>query len=279
MTDAPVYHYTTVEALFEIVKSKRFRLSNVFFMNDCMEVEWCFNLAREMMEKQDPKQFAPVLRQIEERGFQHVYCGCFSSLKDDLSQWRGYADDGRGVAIEVDLARVIKEVNNVYIEKVEVNYSVEEQKAHLDEILQGFLKPIKKGGLAERLGERGKVAVAHFHLSHYAVQCKNPAFAGEKERRLVVRTPERPDDRIWRYDEELAHEFPYGIDFRVRGGTIVPFVEIDLPLDAVRSIWLGPRFGFGEDMAEVALQLFLSKESVPELVVGNLQRSTASYRG
>lgn len=276
MADAAVYHYTTLQALCEIVKSKRFRLSNVFFMNDYMEVEWCFNLAREMMVKQSPKRFAPLLRRIQERGFQHVYCGCFSSPKDDLSQWRGYADDGRGVAIEVDLPHVIK-VNNVYVERIEVNYSVDEQKAHLDRILQGFLKPIKKGGLAERLGERGKVAFAHFNLSVYAMQCKNPAFAGEKETRLIVRTSERDAEIVWRYDEELAHEFPHGIDFRMRGGTVVPFVEIDLPLDAVRSIWLGPRFG--EDMAEVALQLFLSKEGVPERVVRNLRRSRASYRG
>ena len=271
MADKLAYHYTTVEALHEIVRSKRFRLSNVFFMNDYMEVEWCFNLAREMMEK-SPKQFAPLLDQVRERRFKHIFCGCFSAAKDDLSQWRGYADDGRGVAIEVDLTEVAKRSND-HIETFEVIYGVERQNSHLDELLRGFLEPIKKGRLAERLGERGKTAHAYFQLSDFAVQCKNPAFSGEKEIRLVRRAVESKE--IWRYDEELAHEFRYGVDFRVRRGTLVPFVEIDLPLDTIRSIWFGPRFG--NDMAMVAIQLLLSKEGVSERVVKNIQRSKASY--
>lgn len=276
MADKPAYHYTSVEALFQIVKSKRFRLSNIFFMNDAMEVEWCFNLAREIMLSQNPSTFAPLIERTQERGFQHVFCGCFSRLKDDLSQWRGYADDGQGVAIEVDVTEIAK-ANTAYIEKLDVIYSKTKQKAGLDRILKAFLTPIKKGTLAARVGERLKIAHSYFQLSDYAVRCKNPAFSSEKEVRLVLRTTEMSADNVWRYDEELAHKFPNGIDFRLRGRTLVPFVEIEMPLSAIRRIWLGPRFG--EEMAQIALQLFLSKEGVPDRVVESIKRSRASYRG
>jgi hypothetical protein len=274
MPDKPAYHYTTLEALHGIILSRRFRLGNVFFMNDSMEVDWLFGLARQMMERRDAKRFAPLLDRLRERRLRHIFCGCFSLKKDDLSQWRGYADDGRGVAIEVHVAEIARRSRD-HVEVAEVIYSEEAQRAHVDRILRDFLAPRKAGGLAERLGEEGKVAVAHFHLSALAVRCKNPAFGGESEVRLVLQTAHGV--ATWQYDEELDHEFFYGIDLQLGRGTLVPFAQTDLPLEAIRGIWLGPRFG--DDMAKTALQLFLSKQGVPDDVVENLKRSRASYRG
>ena len=116
------YHYTSVQALFEIVKSKRFRLSNVFFMNDYMEVEWLWQLVREDIKGrrglhtgQDLEYFGFLKGQMghvpkeqaAERRFDYVFCGCSSGLADDLTQWRAYADDGRGLAIGVEIAEVV----------------------------------------------------------------------------------------------------------------------------------------------------------------------------
>ena len=42
-----------------------------------------------------------------------VYCTCFSAVDDDLSQWRGYGDNGAGVCIEFDLDRLLSELNGV----------------------------------------------------------------------------------------------------------------------------------------------------------------------
>jgi hypothetical protein len=47
MNDLPksVYHYTKTSVLKQIVQNQEFRLSNVFFMNDHLEVNWLFRLA------------------------------------------------------------------------------------------------------------------------------------------------------------------------------------------------------------------------------------------
>jgi len=34
----------------------------------------------------------------------HFFVGCFSAAGDDLGQWRGYADNGRGFALGFDTA-------------------------------------------------------------------------------------------------------------------------------------------------------------------------------
>jgi hypothetical protein len=86
-------------------------------MNDFMEVEWFFNLARHRIEQylggvngesldgcdeDDKEGLVERLSLLEKRRFDHIYAACFSSERDDLSQWRGYADDlsdwGRGSA-------------------------------------------------------------------------------------------------------------------------------------------------------------------------------------
>ncbi|HLJ53766.1 MAG TPA: DUF2971 domain-containing protein [Chthonomonadaceae bacterium] len=42
-----------------------------------------------------------------------VYCACFSSVDDDLSQWRGYGENGAGVCLEFDLSGLLNSINGV----------------------------------------------------------------------------------------------------------------------------------------------------------------------
>lgn len=41
-----------------------------------------------------------------------TFCVCFSESKDKLSQWRGYAQDGKGIAIGFDRG-VLEELNQI----------------------------------------------------------------------------------------------------------------------------------------------------------------------
>jgi Protein of unknown function (DUF2971) len=42
-----------------------------------------------------------------------VYCACFSGVDDDLSQWRGYGDNGAGVCIEFRLDDLLAELDGI----------------------------------------------------------------------------------------------------------------------------------------------------------------------
>lgn len=42
-----------------------------------------------------------------------VYCACFSAKGDDLSQWRGYGDNGAGVCLGFDLSEIQKKLDAV----------------------------------------------------------------------------------------------------------------------------------------------------------------------
>ena len=133
------FHYTSTEALFEIVRSGRFRLSNIFFMNDYMEVDWCCNLALKMMENRKEDEFDRLFELVQQRGFDYIFCGCFSTLHDDLSQWRGYADDGRGVAIGVTLSQLVASDESGILESMRMVYDEAKQDGAISKLLSDFL--------------------------------------------------------------------------------------------------------------------------------------------
>ena len=149
---SPVYHYCSVQALQGIITSQRFRLTNVYFMNDSMEVEWFKGVCRNVLDErkdeitqhsvvtQSPPNMtaggdgtssssssisiahsdyhAHLHRWLSERTFDHVYVGSFSQVQDDLSQWRGYADNGAGVSIGFDLNAILAANDNVAVASV-----------------------------------------------------------------------------------------------------------------------------------------------------------------
>jgi hypothetical protein len=42
-----------------------------------------------------------------------VYCACFSAVDDDLSQWRGYGDNGSGICLAFDLQELLQDLDGV----------------------------------------------------------------------------------------------------------------------------------------------------------------------
>lgn len=291
------YHYCSLETLTAIVKNGSFHMSNAFCMNDYKEVEWFKSIGRSVLEAErdritghrqaagDPPPgtlrlpanspsheyfHARLFNSLSKPAFDHVYCGCFSEHTDDLSQWRGYADSARGVCIGVDLDAVVSsnEPNCPDLRVVTVEYQQGRQREEAQRIIMDH---------AARVGDNivdgmNQAASAYSTLRRLAPEFKNPAFHGEREVRLIAQTSAHGDFDASVYNAGLLNGLPSDIEFRQRNGKLIPYVQLQLPLDAIYHVWLGPRFGGLID--EGALRLFLSKHGVQ----ANLQPSSASYR-
>jgi len=108
-----LYHYCNIHTMMSIVRSQSLWLTNCLFSNDSKELEWAVDRLNEsinslyqseIFEKNaySKVQMLNILNQILEETKNHIfptYVTCFSVEGDSLSQWRGYGDDGRGVAI------------------------------------------------------------------------------------------------------------------------------------------------------------------------------------
>lgn len=104
-----VYHYCSIDTFLKIIQSNVIRLSDIGKSNDYGERIYIENriheqLIRAVEEAMSPEVFKNFLK-IEKscrdmcREDIILYAICFSEEKDLLSQWRGYANNGTGVAI------------------------------------------------------------------------------------------------------------------------------------------------------------------------------------
>lgn len=115
-----LYHYCANEKAFSILQWKNIRMGDISKSNDSLELQLFFpELHREIYRQYvaDPFPFRYEGKEGEEAFREMVqfseyswerrfdsgdfsnFVICFSTTKDCLSQWRGYADDGRGCCI------------------------------------------------------------------------------------------------------------------------------------------------------------------------------------
>lgn len=109
-----------------------------------------------------------------------TFCVCFSESKDKLSQWRGYAQDGKGIAIGFDRG-ILEELNQIS------EFHIAFGKVIYDNPQEYVL-----GIIADNIKKLKHKGVGHVALElneNYRMQfpfVKNPDFKEEKEWRAVV---------------------------------------------------------------------------------------------
>ena len=164
-----VYHYCSLESLNSILKHRALRLTNILKSNDSMEISWICRYFQQVFQQAYEQASEEVHQKISKERMDNLirfytdeffnenyssyryYVTCFSKKPDLLSQWRGYADDGRGVAIGYDLD-VLKTIASApeYGKKQtvslhEISYSEEQQKKVVEEIIARLIQKLEGG--------------------------------------------------------------------------------------------------------------------------------------
>jgi hypothetical protein len=198
---------------------------------------------------------------------------CYSLDADVLSQWRAYADDGRGFAIGLD-----PKVMQMPAKKLRVLYDEEEQIFELAGNLRHVFNYEQSIGFT--YDENFRLHWAKFGMDLIAY--KHRGFKEEKEIRLVHASGLVPENETFKIvalgaRDEDGKRFigPQEIRFRVSNGIVIPYVALDYSDSGRRSpikeVILGPR----NDSAESNIQVFLNTIGVQG---ARVRRSTAPYR-
>ena len=112
----PFFHYTDYSAFASIVMKSDLWLTDIRFSNDAEELEHGWRLIKRAVKAQCTRGATPAVRTLAkdvaadfeavakaaEKAPDPVYVCCFCEKQDLLSQWRGYAANGGGVAIEIE---------------------------------------------------------------------------------------------------------------------------------------------------------------------------------
>jgi len=286
-------HYTDYNGMKGVFLNREFWLTNSYFTNDRSEFSGGYNLLLDALKttkrfssgvKRD-KILPLLLSHIEENSLADIFIASFSSLCDNLSQWRAYGRNGRGYMLEFE-ADEIRKVKNSWGERQQLAGQVYFQEVLYDQtkkiekinkffdlifpILEAALKVDDDKNLPGiALGEMfvGFCGYAYSLISSF----KDASFSDEKEYRLVavylfnktqldigMYSTADPFFRGSEYPIPYVRASPYDIPIT---GEVLPLVEgakrFKIQMQ-IKKIMIGP---CRDDIALTGLRRFVSTRS------------------
>jgi hypothetical protein len=281
--DSILYHYCSVDVFVNILKTHSIWLTHAREMNDFHE-DILFRkplktALQSFVNRSEPER--QLLQQIVDEYTKRAdfpYVACFSRDKDMLSQWRAYADDGKGVAIGLNLGKLphfdlFMQKHGECISKPviidEVSYTQEDDDVEfMKKILSACLINYQKVKNETEVLRQGIIA-----LNRLSIFSKGRGFEEEHEVHMVYHPCYRNLLANLNRESPKGHEHD-DIEFRVRDGRILSYFTYQLPMEAIHSVVLGPKCPV--DFAQ--LTLFLNRYAPPIRINNEIHRSRITYR-
>lgn len=244
--DEIIYHYCTPDAFFAIVQNRKLWFSDVFSMNDSLEVHWGYRIfekaSSELLSNIPKIFFDEVDKEVIDAGKNVLpLVACFSLDGDVLSQWRAYAADGHGFALGFSAEEMIK----LPIRPLRVLYDEKQQVEEMKAQLLALYDTEKEEGFSYG----ADFAKACHFMATDLCAFKNPAFKEEQEVRLAHAVIFKHQSKgislasVGGYRNK-KEEGPSKIVFRMKGETPVPHVEMTYSDNThgspLREVVLGP---------------------------------------
>lgn len=274
----------------------KFWASNIHYMNDPHELEFIYDelikVLPEIEQEIGIKEFPfsslfsmnnnqgftiDFLKDIRDKVFNRIfrsaYAISFSKKKDYLPMWSLYGNNGGGLCLEFDYEalkkHIVSDAASLAKRVLELSYDIKDQsiwnsiisyyKYYHDVLSEqdGNVDPIKQC--------REFTACVLLELAPYL---KHPTYSYEEEVRLFyhVIIEGDADDIIAKADVEPMDEMvgKYNLpEVRVRNGLLVPYVEIEIPLDCIKAVIVGPTLY--PQLQSEALRVLFRKTGVKDI--------------
>jgi hypothetical protein len=259
-----VYHYTSLGAFMEIVRSGQMYATDIRYLNDSAEMLHALSLVQKAIASRsetveivlaargnvssllDPSLPPMMLSDLDEQlRARPCYATCFTKNGNQLSQWRGYCPLQKGISIGFnasDLQECGEEQGFVLRECV---YDAKQQSLVGDQLLNA-LKFVPEPHDGKRRN------AIFFEFQRIAAVLKHPRFAEEQECRLVF--------------EDWMRRDPYDLRHREGKSMLIPYRAFHLPRDdkgrlKVAKIIVGPTPHAYH--AVLAVRQFMAIQGVP----------------
>lgn len=268
-----IYHYCDSNAFFAICTNRKLWMNDLHSMDDFMELHWGYSIWEQSANTRIEKYGKEFLDEIDEvihfSGFQSLLlANCFSTDKDVLSQWRAYADDGKGYVIGFNA----KELLGLPIRALQVLYDKEQQikeaTATIDALYQ--LKQEDSNEFKTFCNVFG------YDLSAF----KNPAFIEEKEIRLIHLLDFKKSNDFMKLVDKGGIYFGEDrkgeeIKFKIKQDIPTPYIELDFSnnnkINPIKEVVIGPK----NEVMKTAIRIFLETIGIEKV---EINKSNASYR-
>ncbi len=292
-----VYHYCNMTTFQSIITNKKIWLSDITKSNDSKELNWIVdfinssfidyyknNASNELKKRLPIRKFKNRLKHHlkdyfdfdggKNKHYYNMYVACFCNQGDKLSQWRGYADDGRGIAIGFD-KNVLCDLRSDFLFGNDVKYDLSSSKAMIENFVKLFFDKIESDIITYNGNELTINLIWSFDksgLNFYreSVLYKDSYFQEEDEWRLFFHAPN--NDR--KLHELNTSSFKISdCKYHIRGNELIAHHELDFsPISdkLIKEVILGPKCG----LSEKDMRFFLKNYDIKCAV----KKSNGSYR-
>jgi hypothetical protein len=294
---SPIYHYTSLAGFKGIIESQDFWLTESDFLNDSSEIDHGIDLARQVFQSYCAKNSSPIAGILEGLTIKdrnprpRINIACFSSARDNLSQWRAYSGDSVGVSLGFSQADFLPQLGYPSeCQLVPVLYAEEQKRALWDMFARSFTEAYKKdssrqisvtqpdGSVREFVPTSGYESSLQGMLYQLAASCKHSAFEDEREIRLFYT---EHSDIVSKYGNGPAR-----VRFRPTSCFLAPYTT----LSDIREVYdygradRSPRLSLSEvvvgphprsDLAIASVKKFLQESGYGDIPV---HPSSAPYR-
>ena len=257
-----LYHYTTANGLIGIINSNCLWATSAIFLNDSNEIKYGLDLISQTLIEYSNNISDTILKRLIKKTLQalnnprylslDIYITCFSEKPDQLSQWKGFANQGSGFSVGFDSKELFfnkRSYPYVLCSLKKVKYDEIIQKNILVKDLNSFyekLIKIKPEFYKYESLEDEASSVLAYSLFKHSIYFKHKAFEEENEWRIV--TPDLSTFNGIRNKEAVI------VKFMSNNNNIIPYIELKLkpkhssfrnkqklPID---EIIIGPKISF-----------------------------------
>lgn len=300
-----LYHYTDLNGLKGIIENQCFFSSNSAYLNDREEFYYGIKLFRFAIidylvdgkcdNEKEKKLIECIKNELDSKIESYHFVTCFSLEGDLLSQWRAYANDGKGIAIGFDLRNLVEAFKSKASDML-IEYDHEIQKLAAKKILDitvGFYK--SRFSLLETLNQDKLYEViaqeSNEIFNKYIGQFKHSSFKEEREFRFDLSIDldiNRSRELSYRVSKNnllvpylhLKTEYQDEIDSILKSNPpeslelISRKVKNKIKLLPINEIIVGPSLDF--ELNKKSILGFLKKNGYPDGIV--IKQSKVPYR-
>lgn len=234
-----IYHYTTIDALINIVSRKELWVTKWDYLNDMDELKVALDACVVVLKEENIK--SEVIQDVEKsinkgimgNGLTNSYYICsFSCDEDNQLLWSNYSKYD-GINLEIDFAKFRENLNHSIMWDSLVNYDFESQKECLrktfyDEFIDvddfGNIKSLKE--INNLQGKAYELLISHMSIicELYSMFFKRSCFKGENEYRFVFAVDKKQE-----------------ISFRNKNSIVIPYIKKEIEsIDFITRITIGP---------------------------------------
>ena len=261
-----LYHYCNVNSFFNIIENRSIWLSDIEKSNDTLELSYIkkeysnyvrqaiidfigYHITNDLPFDEDKlTAFSNVFSEIHALPISKTWVFCLSEKGDLLSQWRGYADDGYGIAIGFDRKFFEKFVDTFWESRKEepyllwlskINYSKYDMKKEIEKLIN----PLEFGKCITLEEFANKIMQPLSQVDAIAPFFKDPSFKEEKEWRIAFSSIIGTECNYSRINRETPVATLGGFAYFPIDKNLVSHLELkfkDLK-KAINKIILGPK--------------------------------------